>query len=46
VNEGAELDNLISVKEISSLEHKFLEDTFRLIERVQEITRRRFVRTV
>ena len=46
LNEGAELDNLISVKEISSLERKFLEDTFRLIERVQEITRRRFVRTV
>jgi CBS domain-containing protein len=46
LNEGAELDNLISVQEISSLEQKFLEDTFRLIERVQEITRRRFVRTV
>jgi CBS domain-containing protein len=47
LNDGADAaDNLISVKEISSLEYKFLEDTFRLVERVQDITRRRFVRTV
>jgi CBS domain-containing protein len=43
---GAASDNLISTKEISSLEYKFLEETFGLIERVQERTRRKFLRTM
>jgi CBS domain-containing protein len=43
---GAPADNLIGVKEISSLEHKFLEEAYGLVERVQEWTRRRFLRTM
>jgi CBS domain-containing protein len=39
-------DNLIGVREISSLEHKFLEQAFGLIERVQEWTQRRFLRAM
>jgi CBS domain-containing protein len=39
-------DNLIGIKEISSLEHKFLEQAFGLVERVQESTQRRFLRSM
>ncbi|HVP69177.1 MAG TPA: DUF294 nucleotidyltransferase-like domain-containing protein [Anaeromyxobacteraceae bacterium] len=39
-------DNLISTREISTLEQRFLEDSFGLIGRVQASSRRKFLRTM
>ena len=43
---GRPKDNLISTSEISSLEQRFLEDSFRLIARVQASSGRKFLRTM
>ena len=43
---GRPADNLISTNEISTLEQRFLEDSFRLIGRVQASSSRKFLRTM
>ncbi len=45
-NAGRPADNLISTSEISTLEQRFLEDSFGLIGRVQASSRRKFLRTM
>ncbi len=43
---GLPADNLISTNEISTLEQRFLEDSFGIIGRVQASSRRKFLRTM
>ena len=43
---GLPADNLVSTGEISTLEQRFLEDSFRLIGRVQASSSRKFLRTM
>jgi CBS domain-containing protein len=43
---GVPADNLVSTGEISSLEQRFLEDSFRLIARVQASSSRKFLRSM
>jgi len=43
---GPPADNLISTREISTLEQRFLEDSFGLIGRVQASSRRKFLRSM
>ena len=42
---GVPSDNLVGLREISTLERRFLEDAFALIGRVQASARRKFLRT-
>ena len=45
-NGGRAADNLVGMGEISSLERRFLEDSFGLVGRVQASARRKFLRTM